>query len=277
MSTALITGGTGTTGSRVARQLRRENHDVRIASRSPARANEVRFDWADATTHAPAMEGADVMYLVAPSGVWDVLEGMRAGIETALAKGIRRFVLLSASSLAAGDPLMGKVHGYLRAHAPEWVVLRPSWFMQNFLGQHAATIREADTIFSATEDGRVPFIDAEDIAAVAARALGDPQLASGELILSGPAALSYADVASKLSDALGRPIKHCRLNSNELAARFAASGLDQDYAALLSKMDRAIAEDAEDRITDTVQQLTGRSPTTLEDFVHDHRDAWQRS
>lgn len=69
----------------------------------------------------------------------------------ALSSGVRRFVLLSASSLEAGGPMMGQVHAYLQSMAPEWAVLRPSWFMQNFSEQQRlATIRDEGAIYSAT-------------------------------------------------------------------------------------------------------------------------------
>jgi uncharacterized protein YbjT (DUF2867 family) len=276
MSTLLITGGTGTTGSRVAHRLFREGHDVRIATRTPDRTGEVLFDWFKPDTHQPAMAGVDAIYLVAPTGALEVLDAMRAGLETALAAGIRRFVLLSASALPEDAPMMGQVHSFLRAQAPEWVVLRPSWFMQNFIGQHGASIRTADAIYSATGEGRVPFIDADDIAAVAARALLDGQMPSGELVLTGPVALSYGDVASTFSAALGRPIVHHALGVEAMTARLVQGGLGSAYAQLLAGLDAAIAAGTEDRTTDTVAHIIGRPPTSLATFAEAARDHWQR-
>ena len=85
-------------------------------------------------------------------------------IERAIAAGACRFVLLSSSLIAEeGGPAMGAVRALLRGGAPGWAVLRPSWFMENFfVGQHAATIRDEDAIYSATDDGLSAFIAVED-------------------------------------------------------------------------------------------------------------------
>lgn len=276
MSAVLVTGGTGTTGSRVARRLAAEGHDVRVGTRSPAQEGEVPFDWFDPGTHESAMTNIDAIYLVAPTNVWKVLDAMRGGLETALALGVRRFALLSSSAFPEGSPMMGEVHAYLRAHAPEWIVLRPSWFMQNLINQHGSTIRTNGAIYTATGNGRVPLIDADDIAAVATRALVDENMPSGELVLTGPEALSYDEVAESLSASLGRPITHHTLDGDTLAARLQASGLEPAYAGLLAALDLAIATGSEDRVTDTVARVTGRPPADLITFINTEIGRWQR-
>lgn len=277
MTRVLVTGGTGTTGSRVARCLSDEGHEVRVATRTPDKAEEVLFDWLRPDSHTAAMAGVDAVYLVAPTGVLDVLDAMRPGLENALSAGVRRFVLLSASALNEGDPMMGQVHAYLRANAPEWAVLRPSWFMQNLTGQHGHTIRDDNAIYSATRQGRVPFIDADDIAAVAALTLTDDRPLYDDLLLTGPAALSYAEVADILSDTLGRRITHHALSTEAMANRFVQAGLDPSYARLLARLDVAIAEGAEDRTTNIVEHITGRPPTSLAAFAETERRHWVRS
>jgi ergot alkaloid biosynthesis protein len=277
MTRILVTGGTGTTGSRVARRLSDQGHEARVATRTPDKAGEVLFDWFKPDSHAAATSGVDAVYLVAPTGALDVLEAMRPGLETALSAGVRRFVLLSASALNEGDPMMGQVHAYLRAYAPEWEVLRPSWFMQNLTGQHGQTIRDENAIYSATQKGRVPFIDADDIAAVAVRALTDDRPLNDDLLLTGPAALSYAEVADILSSTLGRNITHHALSADAMAGRFVQTGLDPSYAQLLAQLDAAIAEGAEDRTTDIVEHITGRPPTSLAAFAEIERRQWERS
>jgi ergot alkaloid biosynthesis protein len=250
---------------------------VRVATRTPDKAGEVFFDWLKPDSHAAAIAGVDAIYLVAPTGVLDVLAAMRPGLECALSVGVRRFVLLSASALNEGDPMMGQVHAYLRANAVEWAVLRPSWFMQNLTAQHSQTIRDENAIYSATQQGRVPFIDADDIAAVAVRALTDVRPTNDDLLLTGPAALSYAEVADILSCTLGRNITHHALSTDAMAGRFVQAGLDSNYAQLLAGLDAAIAEGAEDRTTDIVEHFTGRPPTSLAAFAETERRQWERS
>jgi uncharacterized protein YbjT (DUF2867 family) len=266
----LVTGGTGKTGSLVVLELAKRGVGVSIATRRPSAPDHVRFDWADAATHGPALAGIDAVYLVAPTDRTDQLSVMRPFLERAVAQGIGPLVLLGASSLDEGDPMMGEVHAWLRHHAARWTVLRPSWFMQNFVNQLLPAILAEGRIHTAAEDGRVPFIDAADIAAVAVRALTGI-LPSGDLLLTGPEALSYDTAANMVAAVAGRPVTHVRLSATELAARYRRLSLPDDYADLLAGMDRAIARGSEDRTTAEVQRLTGRPPMRLAGFLAAHR------
>ncbi len=271
----LVTGGTGKTGRRVADLLRGRGIPARVATRTPAAADQVRFDWADTDSFSGALDGVRAVYLVAPTGAADPLDAMRPFIEQAIGAGVARLVLLSSSMLEEGGPLMGAVHAYLKAEAPGWTALRPSWFMQNFSEhQHVETILAEGRIYSATQDGRVPFIDAGDIAAVAAEALVRDDFGNGDLVLTGPETLSYDEVAKMISTAAGRPVAHHRLSIQELTARFETIGIPGGFAQALAGMDGAIAHGAEDRVTDTVEAVTGRKPRTFADFVGENRARW---
>ncbi|MEH3123547.1 MAG: NmrA-like protein [Sphingomonas phyllosphaerae] len=267
----LVTGGTGKTGRLVADGLVWRGIDARSATRRPFSADQVRFDWADDTTHDAALDGVSSVYLVAPTDRIDHLAAMRPFLERAVARVPGRLVLLSASSLDRNGPMMGEVHGWLDAHTSRWTVLRPSWFMQNLTTQHLPSILEDGCIYSATADGRVPFIDAADIAAVAVAALCDLVPPSGDHVLTGPEAMSYDEVASAITEVIGRPVRHCRLTTRELAARYTAFGLPEDYATTLALMDETIATGAEDRTTGEVERMTGRPATTLASFLTGQR------
>lgn len=276
MAEILVTGGKGKTGRRLVDRLQGAGHSPRVATRSPAVPGDVRFDWGDPGSLKDAFAGIRSVYLVAPGGAEDVLAAMQPGIDYALAAGVERFVLLSASSLDEGGPMMGAVHRYLRQRAPHWVVLRPTWFMQNFSEQqHLPTIRAEQTIYSATGQGRVPFIDAGDIAAVAAVALTDHEISSGEHILTGPRALSYDEVARILSQATGIAIRHQVLTEAQMVERFQAFGLEATYARTLAAMDGAIGHGQEDRTTDAVLRLTGRPPMDFKTFAHANCLLWR--
>lgn len=272
-ATILVTGATGTTGSRVVAQLRALGHKVRCASRSGQGPGSFRFDWTDPKTYGPAADGVDAAYLLAPIGVVDLLPAMQPFIDRLLERETR-LVLLSSSSLEAGGPLMGEVHAYLSAHAAHWTVLRPSWFMQNFSGAHSGAIRDEGVIYSATGSGRVGFISADDIAAVAVRALTDPAMPNGDLILTGPQALSYDDVASILGARLGRTITHRHLTVEALAARHEAQGIPAEFSRMLAGLDASIAGGAEDRVTGEVERLTERRSEDFAHFAARAGDAW---
>ncbi|MEU1784192.1 MULTISPECIES: NAD(P)H-binding protein [Streptomyces] len=262
IGSTLVIGATGTTGSRTVARLTAAGHAVKAASRKGtpvAGAEPVRFDWYDPGTHAAALDGVDRVYVIPPVGDPDPAAVVLPFLRRARAVGVRRAVLLSASSIPEGGPAVGKVHRALPGIFDEWAVLRPSWFMQNFTGGHlhAQSIRDDGIILTAAGTGRVGFVDADDIAAVAAHALTDVHAPDTDLVLTGPEALSHDDIAAIVTEVTGRPVVHRPLSHEELRDRLAAL-MPEEFAAMLAGMDRAIAEGAEDRVTDSVRHVTGR-------------------
>lgn len=255
--TVLVIGGTGTTGSRVAQRL---GARARIASRTKG----VRFDWHDPETYAPALDATSAVYLIPPIGEVNPEPLVERFLEVA---GTRRVVLLSSSALP-DDPSARLVR-----QMPEWAVLRPSWFMQNFTGDHpvAQGVRQGE-IVTATGGGRVAFVDADDIAAVAVAALtGEPH--NAEHVITGPEALSYADAAALVSAATGRLVRHRDVSTAEMT-RHLARHLPERFAAMLAQLDEGIRNGAENQVTTTVQEVTGRRPRSFGEFVAANHDHW---
>jgi uncharacterized protein YbjT (DUF2867 family) len=276
----LVTGGTGNTGRRVASRLAELGFAVRAGSRAapaPGGATEhVRFDWADASTHAEALRGVHRAYLVAPALVDDPSTLMRPFITRALESGVRRFVLLSSSAIPEGATGIGAVERALREQAPQWAVLKPSWFMQTFIDMryvHGPSLLREGVMVTSTGDGRVGFVDTDDIAEVAVRALADEASHDAAHPLTGPEALSYDDVAAILSRVTGRSLKHVRVDDDAARRRMIATGIPERYADLLVGLDAAIRAGAEDLVTDTVERVTGRPPRSLEAFARANASA----
>lgn len=284
--TILVTGATGNTGAALAARLRAANIPVRTASRRPVKNldNEnavaapqiVRFDWHDEATYGPALAGMERMYLVAPIGDPNPARTMVPFLRRALDAGVRRAVLLSSSAIPEGGAALGEVHQAVHELMPEWSVLRPSWFMQNFTtGLHGASIKTGGEITTATGDGKVAFVDAGDIAEVAFRALADTTAHNRAHIITGPQALSYAEAAAIISDAAHKPVRHISISPAQLRQRLILAGIPESYAALLADLDKAIQHGAEDRVTSAVEDVTGHAPRSLADFARAHADAWR--
>ncbi|CAM06221.1 uncharacterized protein YbjT (DUF2867 family) [Saccharopolyspora erythraea NRRL 2338] len=264
----LITGGTGNTGRPLAAALRARGADIRVASRNPGNAaDHVRFDWADPATHGPALEGVEVAYLVPPPATLEPMPLVEPFL--AAASGVRRVVLLGSLAVLPGAPGIVELERAVQ-RMPESSILRPSGFMQNFLGAHpvATGIRERGEIVSASGPGRLGWIDAEDIAAVAAEVLTGPDPAP-EHVLTGPESLSYADAAAVITEVTGRPVRHTEVSVAE-RARIFGEVMPQPFARALAAIDAEIRAGTEDRTTSAVEDLTGRPPRSFRDFVAAH-------
>ncbi|RZS39215.1 uncharacterized protein YbjT (DUF2867 family) [Herbihabitans rhizosphaerae] len=266
MREVLVIGATGTTGSRVATGLAERGVSTRRATRTPRAPGQVRFEWTDPGTHRPALTGVDAVYLIAPIGVADPVPLVEPLLHEAVESGVRRVVLLGFSALNEETPGWGALPGLVRTVSPEWTVLRPSWFMNNFTGDHpVADGVRAGEIVTATGSGRIGFVDAGDIAAVAVRALTDERPHDTDHLITGPRALGYDEAAAIITEVTGRPVAHRAVEARELVARL--SDYPPEYAAFLAGLDVAIADGAEDRVTDTVARVTGRPARDFRAFV----------
>ncbi|GAA4666176.1 MULTISPECIES: ergot alkaloid biosynthesis protein [Amycolatopsis] len=262
----LVTGATGNTGKPLTGLLTEAGATVRAASRRSG------FDWSDPETHAAALDGVERLYLVAPVGVAEPEPLVRPFLARAREAGVRRTVLLSSSAVRTGDPGLGRVDQAVREIMPEFAVLRPSWFMRNFVGDHpvANGIRERGEIVTATGDGRVAFVDPADIAACAAALLLADDCENTDHVITGPEAVSYAEAAAIYTEVTGVPVRHIDVTAPELARRFTEAGYPEDFAAALAALDEDIRHGSEDRVTGTVQRLTGRAPKPLRRFLAEH-------
>ncbi len=133
--TILLTGGTGQIATRIARLLKEANQPVLLTSHKgvvPESFKDVKFDWYDPSTFEnvfTADPNIGRVYLVAPRATSKVFPPMKAFIDLAVQKGVKRFVVLTTATMTDDYSLMGpKVHEYLLSLNVDYAVLRPSWF-----------------------------------------------------------------------------------------------------------------------------------------------------
>ncbi|UKL00385.1 NmrA family NAD(P)-binding protein [Brevibacillus brevis] len=276
----LITGGTGTTGSRIAKKLTELGYHPRIASRTKpplADIEYVHFDWNEVATFEHSLKDVKKLYLVAPVGVFDPSPLVLPFLDRALQAGVQRIVMLSALIIPEDGPVFGRLHEAVSKHSPEWAILKPSYFMQNFIhGQHGTSIKEEGKIVTSTGNGRIGFVDADDIAEVGVHALIDEIPHNTHHFITGPEALSYAEVAAMIESAIGRTIKHEHISTEALQDKLVTAGLTMEYAGFMADLDKHIRNGAENSVTDTVERVTGRKPRSMADFISTHSQHWKR-
>ena len=226
-----------------------------------------------------ALEDSERLFLLT-GNAGDFARTQVAVVRAAQEAGVRHIVKLSAlgasdhsrSTIARGHWVVEQA---LLAGRVPWTVLRPHAFMQNWLVDHAETVRAEGAIYAPIGDGRVPFIDTRDIAAVAAEVLLHPDEHAGrKYVLTGPEAVSYHEVAAALSDATGRPVTYRPISMDEARARFVARGIEPDLVdAMLAIAAYQKAGGPTSVVSPTVERLLGRPPRTIRDFARDY--AWR--
>ncbi|KAF9009629.1 hypothetical protein BDQ17DRAFT_1235735 [Cyathus striatus] len=280
--TILVVGGTGKTGLKLARLLRAANIPLLITSRSgtaPESLPAVKFDWYDPSTFAAPFEkdpNIDKVYFIGPSGTVDIMPLVKPFIDLAHEKGVKKWVILSSAQSYRGGPWIGTVHQYVHDKGVVNVALRSSWFHENFTFQFIESIKKRDEIISNAEDGRIPFIAAQDIAQVAFDALTTNDYDYAEPFVVGPELFTYDDVAALLSDVLGRKITHRHVPVEEVAAFWQGYGVTEGFAAGLAGMEKGIANGAEEKafIAEGGRTVKYVGKLKLRDYLEKNKDIW---
>ncbi|HEX5272546.1 MAG TPA: NmrA family NAD(P)-binding protein, partial [Gemmataceae bacterium] len=271
--TALILGGTGRTGSLLAGKLARRGVAARTASR---RGADVRFDWDDPATHADALAGVDRLYLVTPVLRVSYADQVADFLDLAENAGVRHVTFLStrhADQAPQGIDIAAVEADLAARQAITHSVLRPAWVMQNFTDDHLPVV---DGVISAPSGGGTEaFVDADDIAAVAAETLLDPAAHAGaRYALTGPQALSFGEVAGIIASVTGRPIRYHDIDQEAWISGALAAGVPADYAAMLRWLTGAIIAGDGSVPTDDIEKVTGRPPATFRAFAERNARAW---
>ncbi|MEY7973046.1 NAD(P)H-binding protein [Saccharomonospora xinjiangensis] len=261
----LVLGASGKTGRRVVERLRgRSNVVVRPASRSTL----PRFDWNDESTWDDVLDGMDAAYVVyAPDlAVPGADEAVGAFARRAVSLGVRRLVLLSGR----GEEGAGRAERALAASGAEWTVVRCAWFAQAFSEDFLRDAVVDGTIVLPAGEVAEPFVDADDIADVAVAALldsGDAGHAGRVYELTGPRALTFAQVAAELSEAIGREVRYVPAPAAEYGAMLTGHGVPEAEAEFLAGLFATVLDGRNAHVADGVREALGREPRDVRDVV----------
>ena len=262
MTGILVLGGTGTTSRRVAARLRAAGHPLRTASRT---GSDVRLDLDDPASWT--FDGVGAVYLVQPD--LHVVDRIPRFVTAALTAGVRRLVLLSAPRAGEEDHPLHPAEQAVRGSGTGWTILRPDWFAQNFTEGFWLPGVRAGALALPTGDGRTPFVDAGDIAAVAAAALTDDRHGGRVYDLTGPRAISVGEAVEIVATATGHPVRHVDVDPAEFVRQQVAHGVDPGVARLLTEVLVAIRDGEGSPVSDGVQQALDRPATPFEQVVAD--------
>jgi uncharacterized protein YbjT (DUF2867 family) len=245
----------------VAERLRALGRDVRAGSRT----GEVRFDWEDESTWAPALRGADAAYvayypdLAAPGAP----EAMRGFGRQAAEAGVRHLVLLSGR----GEPQARVAEAALRESGVALTVVRASFFAQNFTEGALAGSVAAGTIAFPAGGTAEPFIDADDVAEVVVAALCEEEHAGQVHEVTGPRSLTFEEAAAELGRATGREVRYVPVSAQQYALLLQEYGLPGAEAAWLADLFAMLLDGHNTAPTAGVRRVLGHGPRDFTDFV----------
>ncbi len=279
----LITGATGNVGLPLLTQLYKEHYPVRAAVSSAESAAKlpydeiewVRFDFTDPTTFEAAFDGVGKLFLMRPPQIADVAQYIKPVLTYAQKVGVRHITFLSL--LGADQNRLiphHKVERWLLEGDVSYTLLRAGFFMQNLDTTHRRDIADYDELFIPAGHGRTAFIDTRDIAAVAAKTLTEAGHENKAYELTGAEALTYAEVAEVFTAELGRDIRYVNPSLWRFAQRMRQYGHPWNYIVVVATIYLTTKFGLAAKVTPTVEQLLGRPPIQLEDYVQAYAHKW---
>jgi uncharacterized protein YbjT (DUF2867 family) len=276
MSRILVIGANGTVGSELVRLLAGKGHDALSATSRPATApGQVSLNLVTGEGLAQAFERIERVFMLSPPGHTNQDELLKPVIDQAVASGLRKLVLMTAMGANADEAApMRKAEVHLEKSGLAYNIIRPNWFMQNFHTYWLQAIREQAKILLPVGSAKGSFIDARDIAAVAASLLDRTDLDNTDFDLTGPEALDHDQVAAILSKTTGRAITFEDITPDAMLASLLKAQVPRSYAEFLVMILGYFKAGYSERTTDAVKTITGSAPRSFERYAAEFRQSW---
>jgi NAD(P)H dehydrogenase (quinone) len=270
-----VTGATGQLGGRVARRLAAAGVAQRLVVRDPARAPQlpgadvVRAAFGDGDAVREALAGLDTVLMVSAAETVDRVDQHRSFIDAAAAAGVGHLVYISFSGAApdatftlARDHWATEQH--IRASGVPFTFLRDNLYA-DFLPQ---MVGADGVIRGPAGGGRAAVVAQDDIADAVVAVLRDPGAHAGRWYeLTGPKALTLAEVAAVTTTVTGRPVSYVQETIEEAYASRATYGAPGWQLDAWVSTYTAIADGSLSTVTTAISELTGHPATPLKQVL----------
>ena len=287
MKKIVVTGATGTVGQPLLFQLLKKDIDVVALTRSPGKIqldhpnlSVVRADLGNRSSYTDALASADAAFLLT-DGTLAMEDLQKEFIDACQTQGVSFLVKQSAMGAASDAPVkMFRVHhaieAYLRASGVPYCLLQPNTFTQNLLA-HAQSVKDQGAIYAPLGEGKVSYIDARDVARVAATVLADEteKHRNQTYVLTGPVAVSMSDSARLISQVAGREVNYYPVSYEQGKEAMLGFGMEEWLADDLVAIARLGAEGKAEQVTDAVEQVTEVAPRSVADSINDFQSTFR--
>lgn len=279
----LVTGALGNVGAAAADALMAAGTAVRAADldaaacarRFPAAA-AVRLDFLDPANFGAALDGCRGLFLLRPPPIARVKSTLNRLIDVAAQMGVDHVVFSSVQGADTNRIVPHhRVEEHLKASGMPWTILRPGFFAQNLTGPYRLDIRDDHRLYLPAGGGEVAFIDVTDLGEVAAKIFADPVPHRNQgYPLTGPEAVTFAQVADLLTAALGHPIRYQPATALGYIRHLRRGGLPLSQVAVQTILHLGLRRGDAETADPTIERLLGRPATSLAAFIERNRSQW---
>ncbi|MGA7991143.1 MAG: SDR family oxidoreductase [Thermoanaerobaculia bacterium] len=278
----LVTGASGNIGTELLRELSKRGEKFRAAYTSKDKAEKARSasvepavaDFARPDTLASALVGIDRLFLLSPNPPSEF-----PVVRAAKSAGVKHILKLSVIDAPGEGYAFGKMHRAvekeIEASGMDFTFLRPNGFMQNLANQQAAAIKSQGAFYFPAADTRISHVDVRDIARVAATVLTSSGHSGKAYELTGPEALTYADMAATLARVLGKPVKYVAISDDDFRKALGGSGTPAPVVEALVDLFAFYKRGGAARISGDIEKVTGRKATSFEDYARENASAFR--
>jgi NAD(P)H dehydrogenase (quinone) len=279
--TIVITGATGQLGRLVIEALLDHNvpaGQIVAAGRDLAKIADLAdrgvqlrpIDFNDPGSLRTAFAGAEKVLLVSGTALGQRVEQHRNAIEAAKEAGVG---LIAYTSVAGSDQtgmLLAADHRatekVLSESGVPFVLLRNSFYLENYTGQIAAYLEQGAVVGSAGI-GQLSAATRADFAEAAAAVLLRDDQAGKVYELGGDQPFTIGELAEEVSAATGRPVEYQDLPVEQYRQVLVGVGLPEPYAAILADSDLGIARGELLVTGGDLSTLIGRAATPMREAV----------
>ncbi|CAM5651626.1 SDR family oxidoreductase [Streptomyces griseorubiginosus] len=231
-----------------------------------------RADFADPDSLAAAFEGADKLLLISTTTVDERVANHRRAIDAAVAAGVSLVAYTSMSHADTATTILADTHRateeYLRERPVPSVMLRNSWYLENYTAQLPLFLQHGAVIGAAGE-GRVSAASRADYADAAAVVLSTEGHAGAVYELGGDEAFTLAELAATVSAATGKQITYTDLPAEKLVEALTGAGLPTELAQVLADSDLGLGRGELFTGSGDLSRLIGRPTTSLAEAIAD--------
>jgi uncharacterized protein YbjT (DUF2867 family) len=289
----LVTGATGLSGAIVIREFARQQVPVRALVRSRAKAQALGLEGLPAVqivegdmlrpdTLGAALRGVDRAFVIS-SARERMVDTQCTFIDAARRAGVRHIVKFSGAESGIGfDPQAFRgtrrheeIERYLEKSGLAWTHLRPSQFMQLYL-REPPTVAESGALIRPMGKSKLSPVDIDDIAKVAVALLRSDGHEGKSYDMTGPEALSMADVAEHMSQVLGETVRYVDIAAADYRAALSAAGTPPDFIDTLDEIYAERRKRPESRVHLATHEALGVQPTTFATFARRNAAAFRR-
>ena len=291
MQRILVTGATGNTGKAVIRELFFSNTDFQVIAgvRNPAKAQSYftdfsalkfrQLDFADPGSFPGALKQVDVVFLLRPPQLANVNKYFEPFFQEMQKQHIQHVIFLSVQGVADNRVIPHhKIEKAIRAHSFKYVMLRPSYFMQNLTTTLLDEIRERNRIFLPSGSMQLNWVDVQDIAKASACIINNLKKHENQVYeITGPENLTFSQVADILSTVLGKPVHFKSPALLPFYHYMRRKGMKPGIVLVMILLHYSKLHQKPPRISGDFAKITGKKPNTLKNFLKEHIAVFQQN